>query len=1068
MFDGNFRSKREVNLGNRSNRRRDQQKRSNNKQDLLRNAQELRKQRQQQQNHEKAARLIQRVARGWAARLRFLECCLSRNEIAAVSMCLSLRKLLPYHSTSAFQVLLLFSNNDSFISRRGDNPTSTIDKADSGWFSHERILRSTLQCFTPMLYEVERRSLFSILENLLPILSIKNDLFVDLALCFKLWWHESTSDDNITYTLLYWVKKARESLLDTLSADALLGSILLSASSERVRTVENAYKNWFLPVATVFDRNELQSDDVILKAAFKNLRGVKEEQTILLSALEIAVTSTNFTDAMPIVSFVSRVLTKTNSSPLTVMSSLMVRGDSLVPTAVALSAEEVYEESDHEEEAEDVSKPDVKRQRPTSRYTKKDLLTVTKLDKIYQDRIEQLKSQSNVDAATQALANKVVDAPWLTWGLQILEETPKVQRYVQSLFVLLQASSGLRSTMKLGVFSKLSFSKRFMELLWRIVTQSSDYTSLVVFCDLFSHYLVALSDLEFVRLHADHANELQASDIVNHLRNVLFDVYWSKPVLTSEICPANPRARILLSGTKLWNSLYERWNRLVRSPFCDESTWWFPHLASKDGDRAVLSSREQQQEAEQDDDYSMDENDGSDSGSNDEMRASKADSLADSFSDPKMARVLTCIPQAIPFDRRVRLFNALLKADKLLVSQQASNLQALMAMQGGEQNVWMDGTVREKVQIRRGELYNDSMRQLNALGKKLKHQVQVTFINQLGAEEAGIDGGGVFKEFLDDLIKDGFASRANNSGNGTPALFTITPNQTLAINTDVLENEAMLPHYEFLGRVLGKALYEQILVEPQFCLPFLNQLLGKQNSTEDLKNLDEEFYKNLMKLRSLSDKEIETLGLTFEMTIGNISAPRTIELIPGGGIKAVNSKNVFQFIHLLSHHRLNILGSIQTRSFLRGFRDLIPASWVRLFSASELQKLISGDDSIHGISVGSLKQAMQYGGGYHPTQPYIQDFWSILEDEFTPEQQRKFLKFMTSCSRQPLLGFGSLEPAPAIQQIRLSDEEITEKAKLPTSQTCFNLLKLPNYKNRDLLKKKLIDAIESGAGFELT
>ena len=35
------------------------------------------------------------------------------------------------------------------------------------------------------------------------------------------------------------------------------------------------------------------------------------------------------------------------------------------------------------------------------------------------------------------------------------------------------------------------------------------------------------------------------------------------------------------------------------------------------------------------------------------------------------------------------------------------------------------------------------------------------FVNQVGAEEAGIDGGGLFKDFLEELVKVGFDS---NSG----------------------------------------------------------------------------------------------------------------------------------------------------------------------------------------------------------------------------------------------------------------------------------------------------------------
>lgn len=284
------------------------------------------------------------------------------------------------------------------------------------------------------------------------------------------------------------------------------------------------------------------------------------------------------------------------------------------------------------------------------------------------------------------------------------------------------------------------------------------------------------------------------------------------------------------------------------------------------------------------------------------------------------------------------------------------------------------------------------------------------------------------------------------------------------------EDRSMLMHYEFLGKILGKAVYESILVEPQFCLPFLNQLLGKVNTLEDLKNYDEEYYNNLNKLRHFNEEEIDSLGLTFELTVGGTStssSPRTVDLVRSGRSIAVTKKNVFQYTQAVANELLNVLGFDQTRAFLRGFRELIPVAWVRLFSAKELQKLISGDDSVRGIDVSSLKKAVHYLGGYHESQPYIQDFWDILE-EFSSEQQRLFLRFMTSCSRQPLLGFSSLDPFPAIQQIRLREDERSKNSRLPTASTCMNLLKLPNYKDRNLLKDKLLAAVKAGAGFELT
>ncbi len=40
--------------------------------------------------------------------------------------------------------------------------------------------------------------------------------------------------------------------------------------------------------------------------------------------------------------------------------------------------------------------------------------------------------------------------------------------------------------------------------------------------------------------------------------------------------------------------------------------------------------------------------------------------------------------------------------------------------------------------------------------------------------------------------------------------------------------------------------------------------------------------------------------------------------------------------------------------------------------------------------------------------------------------------------------------------------------RLPTSSTCFNLLKLPNYQKKSTLRDKLRTAISSNAGFELS
>ena len=105
----------------------------------------------------------------------------------------------------------------------------------------------------------------------------------------------------------------------------------------------------------------------------------------------------------------------------------------------------------------------------------------------------------------------------------------------------------------------------------------------------------------------------------------------------------------------------------------------------------------------------------------------------------------------------------------------------------------------------------------------------------------------------------------------------------------------------------------------------------------------------------------------------------------------------------------------------------------------------------------------------------------------TVEDQGNLLKFVTSCARQPLLGFRQLNPKFCIQKISTHeagsvDEEnrrassamgfaytaYVNPPKLPTAGTCMNLLKLPEYASVDMLREKLLYAIRSQSGFELT
>jgi len=257
-------------------------------------------------------------------------------------------------------------------------------------------------------------------------------------------------------------------------------------------------------------------------------------------------------------------------------------------------------------------------------------------------------------------------------------------------------------------------------------------------------------------------------------------------------------------------------------------------------------------------------------------------------------------------------------------------------------------------------------------------------------------------------------------------------------------------------------MYESILVELPLANFFLSKLIGKYNLVNDLIFLDPQLHKNLIMLKTYEN--VEDLALNFTLVDNEFGQALVRELVPGGKDIAVTNENKIRYIYLVAHHRLNVQIKQQCDGFLRGFSDLIKPEWVRMFNQDELQFLISGSPG--GVDVNDFKANVVYSGGYNANHPTIKMFWQVVS-EMTPAEQRDLLKFVTSCSRPPLLGFGYLYPRFCIHVSRSEETENADQY-LPSASTCMNLLKLPQYSSKVALREKLLYAISSGAGFDLS
>ncbi|XP_077124690.1 ubiquitin-protein ligase E3C isoform X1 [Ranitomeya variabilis] len=408
-----------------------------------------------------------------------------------------------------------------------------------------------------------------------------------------------------------------------------------------------------------------------------------------------------------------------------------------------------------------------------------------------------------------------------------------------------------------------------------------------------------------------------------------------------------------------------------------------------------------------------------------------------SVSEERQLAILTELPFVVPFEERVKIFQRLIYADK-------------QEVQGD--GPFLDGI---NVTIRRNYIYEDAYDKLSPENEPdLKKRIRVHLLNTHGLDEAGIDGGGIFREFLNELLKSGF--------NPNQGFFKTTNEGLLYPNpaAQMLVGDSFARHYYFLGRMLGKALYENMLVELPFASFFLSKLLGTSADVDihHLASLDPEMYKNLLFLKSY-EGDVEELGLNFTVVNNDLGEAQVVELKLGGKDIPVTSANRIAYIHLVADYRLNKQIRQHCLAFRQGLANVVNLEWLRMFDQQEIQVLISGAQV--PICLDDLKCFTNYSGGYSADHQVIKIFWRVVEN-FTDEEKRKLLKFVTSCSRPPLLGFKELYPAFCIHNGGLDLE------RLPTASTCMNLLKLPEFYDENLMRSKLLYAIECAAGFELS
>lgn len=326
-----------------------------------------------------------------------------------------------------------------------------------------------------------------------------------------------------------------------------------------------------------------------------------------------------------------------------------------------------------------------------------------------------------------------------------------------------------------------------------------------------------------------------------------------------------------------------------------------------------------------------------------------------------------------------------------------------------------------QLSVRREQVFLDSFKSLYF---KTPDEMKYGKLSIRFHGEEGVDAGGVTREWFQVIARQMF--------NPDYALFipvasdrtTFHPNRLSSINQE------HLMFFKFIGRVIGKALYEGRVLDCHFSRAVYKQILSRPVNLKDMETLDLEYYKSLQWM--LENDITDIITETFSVDNEAFGETQVVDLIPDGRNKPVTEENKHEYVRLVTEYRLTVAVKEQLEHFLRGFHDIIPADLISIFNEQELELLISG---LPDINIEDWKANTEYHN-YTQNSPQIHWFWRAVRS-FDKEEQAKLLQFVTGTSKVPLNGFKELEGMNGFSKFNIH-RDYGSKDRLPSSHTCFN------------------------------
>ena len=367
------------------------------------------------------------------------------------------------------------------------------------------------------------------------------------------------------------------------------------------------------------------------------------------------------------------------------------------------------------------------------------------------------------------------------------------------------------------------------------------------------------------------------------------------------------------------------------------------------------------------------------------------------------------------------------------------------------------------LKVRRDCLVEDSLRSVSEVvgtgQEEVKKGLRIEFLG-----EEGLDSGGLRKEWFLLLVREVFDPEHG--------LFVYDEDsQYCYFNPNTFETS---DQFFLVGAVLGLAIYNSTILDvalPPFA--FRKLLASAPNYTgpvtsasrpnsgytlEDLSEFRPALAKGLSQLLEFDGDVKETFCRDFVAIVDRYGQLVEVPLCPNGENRTVTNSNRREFVDLYIRYLLDTSVARQYEPFKRGFFTVCGGNALSIFRPEEIELLVRGSDG--PLDVATLRAVAIYDGwgkGINASvEPVVDWFWDTF-GKASAKDQRKLLSFITSSDRIPAMGATSL----VIKITCLGDHS----NRFPMARTCFNMIGLYRYRERNVLEDKLWRAVIESEGF---